>query len=127
MTYRLVIEGRLPGLNEYIDAERSHRAAAARMKAETQELIGWYIRAQLGAVRITRPVWMHYTWVEPNRRRDRDNIAFAHKFVQDALVQMGVLQGDGWKHILGHSDAYAVDKDRPRVEVEIVERDTEER
>ena len=47
--------------------------------------------------------------------------------MQDALVQMGVLQGDGWKHILGHSDAYAVDRDRPRVEVEIVERDTEER
>lgn len=121
MTYRLVIEGRLPGLNEYIAAERSHRAAAARMKAETQELIGWTIRAQLGAVRITRPVWMRYTWVEPNRRRDRDNIAFAHKFVQHAHLHEGVLQGDGWKHILGHSDAYAVDKDRPRVEVELEE------
>lgn len=123
MIHKLVVDGRLPGLNEYSAAERSRRGAqiAARIKRDTQELISWYIKAQLPGLHITHPVWLRYTWVEPNRRRDRDNIAFAHKFVQDALVQMGVLQGDGWKHILGHSDAYAVDRDRPRVEVELVE------
>jgi len=54
-------------------------------------------------------------------RRDRDNIAAGRKFVQDALVRCKVLQNDGWKEITGFSDDWAVDKARPRVEIEIIE------
>ena len=43
------------------------------------------------------------------------------KFVQDALVRCKVLQNDGWKEIIGFSDDWAVDKTRPRVEIEIIE------
>ena len=60
---------------------------------------------------------IHYTWVEPNRRRDKDNIAFAKKFVQDSLVRMGVLENDGWKQIEYFTDSFAVDPENPRVEV----------
>lgn len=126
MVYKLVIEGRLPGLNEYIDAERSQRHAAARMKRETQDLVRWYARMQLGSQRPSKPVRMDYLWVEQNRRRDQDNIAFAKKFVQDALTEMGFLQGDGWKHVVGFSDGFAVDKYWPRVEVTITEVEEEE-
>lgn len=126
MVYKLVIEGRLPGLNEYIDAERAQRHAAARMKRETQDLVKWYARMQLGSQRPSKPVRMDYLWVEQNRRRDQDNIAFAKKFVQDALTEMGFLLGDGWKHVVGFSDGFAVDKDRPRVEVTITEVEEEE-
>ena len=41
--------------------------------------------------------------------------------VQDALVRCKVLQNDGWKEIIGFIDDWAVDKARPRVEIEIVE------
>lgn len=121
--HRLVIEGTLPGLNEYSAAERGRWGAqtAARLKRETQERIGWAIAAQMRGVRFTEPVRLRYLWVEPNRRRDKDNICFAHKFVQDALVEAGVLRGDGWRHIWEFSDAFAVDRSRPRVEVEIEE------
>ena len=85
--YKLTIPGLLPGLNEYIDAERSYKGKykAASMKRQAQNVIGYMIRTQLRGVRFTRPVVIRYLWVEPSRRRDKDNIAFAKKFIQDAL------------------------------------------
>lgn len=121
MTHKLVIPGSLPGLNAYIQAERSHRQKAAKLKRDTEDRIGYYIRAQLPRVRINNPVVLRYLWVEKNRRRDKDNIAFAHKFVQDALVENGVLAGDGWRYIDHFVDTFSVDSLAPRVEVEIVE------
>lgn len=119
MTHTLTIPGTLPGLNEYIAAERSNRYKAAAMKRDTEQLITLYARSQLRGVQFTRPVMMHYSWVEPNRRRDKDNIAFARKFIQDALVRAGVLQGDGWSCIDGFADIFEVDQANPRVEVVI--------
>ena len=54
-------------------------------------------------------------------RRDKDNIAFAKKFIQDALVKEKVLENDGWAQIDSWTDAFAVDAQRPRVEVELEE------
>lgn len=48
-------------------------------------------------------------------------MAFAKKFVQDALVQCGVLKDDGWKYVVGFSDRFEVDKENPRIEVLIKE------
>ena len=71
---------RLPGLNEYISAERSNKHAAAGMKRQCEREIRLCIRAQWkGKVRFRRPVAMRYLWVEKNKRRDKDNIAFAKK------------------------------------------------
>lgn len=117
MTGKIVIPGRLPGLNEYVKAERGNRYAAAKMKRETEELIRWAARRQLRGIRFSRPVRMRYHWYEPNTRRDKDNIAFARKFIQDALVGAGVLAGDGWEQIDGFTDRFFVDTNSPRVEV----------
>lgn len=118
---KLVIQGRLPGLNEYISAERRHRQQAAALKRQAEQAVGWAIRTQLKGKRFERPVVMRYRWVEPNRKRDKDNVAFAKKFIQDALVQCGTLKNDGWKEIASFSDAFDVDAKHPRVEVEIEE------
>lgn len=119
--FLLTIPGRLPGLNEYIDAERGSRQKAARLKKDTQAYIGWYIKKCLRGVHFNRPVVMFYTWIEPNTKRDKDNIAFARKFIQDALVQMGVLANDGWQQIENFMDEFGVDKSQARVEVRIWE------
>ena len=119
MTHTLTIPGQLPSLNEYIAAERANRYKAAAMKRDAEQLIGLYARSQLRGVRFTGPVMMRYTWYEPNRRRAKDNIAFARKFIQDALVSAGVLQGDGWSCIGGFSDAFEVDGQNPHIEVHI--------
>lgn len=121
MVAKFTIPGRLPGLNDYIKAERGNKYVAAKIKRETEALIGVAIRSKLRGARFHAPVTMHYCWYEPNTRRDKDNISFARKFVQDALVGAGVLQGDGWKHIDGFTDRFFVDANTPRVEVTITD------
>lgn len=68
-----------------------------------------------------KPVYIDFRWYEENTRRDKDNIAFAKKFILDALVELGILQGDGWKWMTGFSDSFFIDKDNPRIEIEITE------
>lgn len=124
-SYLLTIPGQLPGANDYIAAERANRHKAAKMKRDAQSYIAWYIKRDLRGVRIKRPVVLSYTWWEKDRRRDKDNIAFAKKFIQDALVQQGVILDDGWGEIQGFSDDFKVDKTRARIEVRIRESGSE--
>lgn len=121
MEYMLIIPGRLPGLNEYIRAERTNKYKAAKMKHKSEDAVVWAARKHLRGVKIKKPVEIHYLWVEKDNRRDRDNIAFAKKFVQDALVNAGVLENDNYKHVVGFSDRFDVDKENPRIEVLIRE------
>lgn len=118
----LVIHGRLPGLNELIDAERRHRQAGAKLKRDAERIVRMYIRQQFRGYRPKTPVTLYYYYYEPNRRRDLDNIAgFAHKVIQDSLVKEGILANDGWEYIKGFFDSFHVDNKFPRIEVEIVE------
>lgn len=115
----LTIRGVLPGLNDYINAERTNKYKAAEMKRQAEHAVMYAAKQQLRGVKFTKPVYMAYTWAEPNRRRDKDNIAFAKKFIQDALVRCGVLQNDGWRGVAGFTDTFCVNKDNPHVTVEI--------
>lgn len=125
MSHVLTIPGTLPGLNEYIDAERrpgKGRYIANRLKRESMGRVLLAARKQLGGVRFTTAVYMRYTWIEPNRRRDKDNVSsYGRKIIQDALVKGGYLTGDGWRQIAGFSDRFAVDKENARIIVEICE------
>lgn len=119
---KLVIPGSLPGLNEYIAAERAHRQKGAKLKREAQQIVEGCVKKQLRGFHPAGPVQMRYTWYERNRRRDKDNVSsFGRKVIQDGLVKAGVLDNDGWAHIEGFSDVFLVDRKRPCVEVEILE------
>ena len=119
---RLTIWGTLPGLNEFIDANRRNYHAGAKLKKEAQFLVVLSARKCLKRWKATGPVWMTYRWYEPNRKRDKDNIcAGGRKIIQDALVEAGVLKGDGWGEIAGFTDEFYIDKKEPRIEVEIEE------
>lgn len=120
----LVIEGQLDGLNEYTRAGRAPKRGAtmqAKMKRENQEIISWYIKAQIPDVRFTLPVELSFKWYEPNKRRDLDNICFAKKFILDALVENEIIQDDNQKYVKGFTDEFYTDDERPRVEVVIKE------
>ena len=121
MKYTLTIPGRLPGLNDIIDAARTGRYIGAMQKKDTETLIMWYIKAQLHDVKITKPVKLTHYWYEQNKRRDKDNIIAAHKFIWDSLVRTGVLKNDGWNEIADFRDYLLVDEVDPRVVVEIEE------
>lgn len=97
------IKGKLPSLNEYINACRRNRYAGAKMKQETEQLVGY----QLGALRtIKSPVIIHFIWYEKTQRRDKDNVAAAKKFVLDAMQKTGKLPNDNNRFIAGFTDSF---------------------
>lgn len=118
MTGVFTIEGRFPSLNDYVDAERRNRFAAAKMKRRETERARAAAAAS-GIPAFTGRVTVRFLWVEPNRRRDLDNVAFAKKFVLDGMVAAGVIEGDGQSHVVGLADLFEIDPVRPRVVVEV--------
>lgn len=102
-----VIPLKLPSCNEYINACRVNRYAGAKMKAETEEAISWFLK---NPHTINAPVTIAFEWEEPNRKRDIDGIAFGKKFILDALVKKGILPNDSQKWVRGFTDTFTVGK-----------------
>lgn len=116
------IQGELCDLNTYIEAERSHKNKAAKIKEE--ETYRCAVEARVARLpeipEGMYPVVIHYTWYTKDLRKDVDNIAFAKKFINDGLVDAGVLENDSRKFVaLVQDQGFHVDKKRPRVEVSI--------
>lgn len=116
----LIIQGRLDGLNDYTKACRANKYAGAKMKQENEDHVTIFIRNQLTQERFER-VAIRFNWYEPNKKRDPDNIAFAKKFILDALVREGVLKNDTQKYIEHFEDYFYINAKEPRVEVWITE------
>ena len=89
---------KLPSLNDYVNKCRTHPQAGNAMKTAVQKQLGRLIMAQ-GIKRMNPPVNVHFTWYEANKRRDKDNIISAQKYILDSLVQMHVLGDDNWDWI----------------------------
>lgn len=124
MKQKIIIRGSLPGLNEYINAERTNKYKGAEMKRRAESIVLHAARS-LGKWRAEGPVYMVYHWYCADRRRDKDNISsFGRKVIQDALVRAKILQNDGWKDIIGFEDRFCIDRKNPRIVVEIEEEDT---
>lgn len=119
---KLTIEGRLESLNTYINACRRNVYTANNMKRRDERLTALFIRQDLRGVHLTKPVWLTYYFYEKDCRRDWDNVTgYAHKIIQDALVDAGVLLNDSQKFVKGYTDNFLIDKKKPRIEVEIEE------
>lgn len=131
MKYELILDGIMPNLNDYLQGERiairkngKFTTKGNVLKQEYQRKVVTEVRRQLMGIHIEKPVEIKYTYFEPNKKRDLDNIsAFAHKVIQDGLVKGGLLSNDGWKNIIGFSDDFYVDKENPRIEILIREVD----
>lgn len=108
MNYRIEIPMKLPSLNNYIDACRRNRYSGARMKREVQDDLFWYIN-QLPKYK--KPIKIHFTWVEANKRRDLDGICFAKKFILDSMQECGVIQNDNQEWVTGFTDSFEIGKD----------------
>ena len=115
----LTIPGKLPSLNEYTRACRAGAYTGARMKRETEDRIGWEIARQVRGRPRLSGVAVAFSWHEPDKRRDPDNVIAGKKWVLDALVRGGVIAGDSWRHVLAITDRWYCDPDAPRVVVTI--------
>lgn len=100
MKYKFEIHRKLPSLNDYINKINRNRYAGNKFKQDIQEDICWEIKTQLKGLKIERPVILHITWIEENKRRDIDNVYSAVKYIQDALVKMQVIKNDNSKCIV---------------------------
>ena len=116
--WTFAVLGTLPGLNEYTAACRSHRHVGAKFKAAAENIVRVYARVRRPPT-FDGPVFITFAWHEPNRRRDADNVAFAKKFILDALVDLGVLPDDSRRYVTGFADEFHVDRQSPRVVVTI--------
>lgn len=75
------------------------------MKREYTEVVS--LAAYAAKLRpVSGPVELVFQWVEPNGRRDPDNIVFAKKFILDGLVEAGILPNDTQSDIFGFIDAW---------------------
>lgn len=123
--YKVIIDGKFPSINEFIDANRRSKGKwnkGNQMKQQSQEEISWQLCNQLKKVHIDKPVRLIYSYFEPNKKRDLDNISgYFHKVFQDALVHCGIIHNDSWHYIVGFSDEFNVDNKNPRIEIIIQE------
>ena len=119
---RFTIKGRLPTLNQAFDAARGGKYIEAKLRSDCEKMIIPCIKRDLKRWKPNPPVLLHYKFFEENKRRDKDNVSgYAHKVIQDSLVKAGVLDGDGWNYIEQYDDKFLVDKNNPRIEVDIEE------
>ena len=108
---------KLPSLNEYVNVCRTNPYKASKFKKNLEEDIGMFIEK---LPRFERPVRIHFHWIEGNKRRDFDNVAFAKKFILDSMVKHGKLKDDNRKCVTGFKDTFSYEKET-RVVLEIEE------
>jgi Holliday junction resolvase RusA-like endonuclease len=116
---KFTIPGRLAGLNDLIGATNNNRYGGNTLKREeTERCAMWAIASKMAP--ISRAVGLRIVWIEPNRRRDIDNVAAGVKFILDGLVSAGKLPNDGRKWVKSISHEFPEpDKKNPRIEVEV--------
>ena len=102
----------------------------ANLTSIWQHNLKWYrriydeVKSQLHDLKITKPIKLHITWIEENRKRDVDNVYSAVKYILDALVKAEVLQNDNAKRVkdISNEIIYA-DTSEVIVEIEELEDD----
>jgi len=99
---------KLPSCNAYIFECRRNKYAGAKMKRSIDEEIMEYL---VDLPEFRNPVTIHFHWIEENKRRDLDGIAFGKKFILDALVKAGKLKDDNRKCVTAFQDTFSYGKE----------------
>ena len=98
---------KLPSLNEYVRICRTNPYKASAFVKDVEGNIGIF----LARLPVFERVKIHFHWVEGNKRRDLDNIAFSKKFILDALVKQGKLKDDNRKVVTAFTDTFEYGKE----------------
>lgn len=99
---------KLPSLNDYVNICRTNPYKASKFKKDIERDIGYFIRT---LPQFQNPVEIHFQWIEGNKKRDLDNVAFAKKFILDAMVKQGKLKDDNRRFVTGFRDSFTYDKE----------------
>ena len=119
MPITIFIPGRMPGFNDLINMAKSGRGkfnAYGRTKNQWTAYIAGIVK-ECNLDPIEKAV-VRVRCLEPNRRRDQDNVTSgAKKLCFDGLVKAGLFKDDGWRHIELGKDSVDIDKFSPGVEI----------
>lgn len=114
---KLIIKGRLPGMNEIIEDARTNKKISAAQKRQYTQLVAWScIKSKLKPIEYKAD--FKFTWYCKNKRRDKDNIMSGQKFIFDGLQLAKIIKNDGWSEIGNIYHTFEVDKEE-RIEVVI--------
>lgn len=119
----IIIPYELMDLNTYINNNRANRMQGAKSKRSYTKICALSVKTAINQgfeiKEDEMPIDLHFKWYVPNRKKDKDNIAFSKKFILDGMLKAGLLENDGWKQIGNFRDSFYIDKENPRVVVEI--------
>jgi len=122
MIFKYVFKGGFISLNEYINYERMQKYIAASIKKRETERVYYEALSQKKG-QVNKKIFIVFHWFVKDKKKDKDNIAFAKKFILDGLVLAKVLKNDGFDEIEGFLDFFSVDPKDERVEVTLIEVD----
>lgn len=132
---RVVIEGNyhnrkcFPTLNNLLAAYAKHPLRGNQMKQRYQSICIDAIRDQLGNWKASKPIIVHYIYVEPRdgHPADRSNThAFCSKVFLDGLQDCGTIKGDDPRYVLNETHDFYLLPDKygePRIEIYLEEVD----
>lgn len=90
------IDGMPPNLNKY---RNMHFHALDKEKKQWEKVIAALVQEQ--QIQPMTKIHMRYEfWFKDKRRRDADNYSCCAKFIQDGLVDAGILQDDDFEHVV---------------------------
>lgn len=121
---RLIIDNEIMTFNQYDNKTRGNKFAAATVKKTESERVAWLAKASK-LKPLKNKTDFRFTFYCKNKMKDKDNIMFQQKFIFDGLQLAGILKNDGWNEIGKLSYDFAVDKENPRIEIEMSEIRTE--
>lgn len=97
------IHEKLPSFNTYTDKCRTNKYSGHKFKQNLENIISAYIY-KYKVKPVINPVFIHYVWSEKTRKRDKDNVYSAKKFIADALQKTNIIPNDNNKWVLNHRD-----------------------
>ena len=115
---KFILLGEYTTLNEYTNANRIYYGHGASIKKAETNRAALELKLQWDGEPVSKAVFK-FTWYRKNKRTDPDNIVFAKKFILDAMQQVGIIKNDGWSQVAEFTDTWEVDKDNPRIEIDI--------
>jgi Endodeoxyribonuclease RusA. len=96
MIHKLIIDGMPPNLNVY---RNMHYRELDKEKKEWSNIVRLLVLDQK-LKPIPTPIHQTYTfWFKDKREHDPDNYACCAKFINDGLVDAGILKRDNFQHI----------------------------
>ena len=113
---KITLQGEFADLNTHDNANRRNRFAGSKLKKEETDRVAWELCKEKPIPKSIRPIHIDFIWHCKNKKKDKDNVAFAKKYIFDGMVKAGLLPNDGWNEIEDWTDSFQVSNE-PKVEL----------